>query len=220
MKYFKAILFTLLMALIFFGVIIFVEGVFAARKMADVINTALEEDNYHVLLRANFQSKEPMINEVITTDEFTLNIRGFETAAVVNSELKHYFEFTIVTIDGEIGLTDMAATLKTDTEEIPIWFLKYFNLEVYTVVTDSSSYKVFEVSDIFKDGATVLESLILSYTPENATSETEIIIDVQKQEADFVFANIIIDYYNNHDNNYPTLETDEIKLHQHVEINT
>lgn len=221
MKYFKAILFTLLMSLIFFGVIIFSEGVYAARKMAEIITAATNEENYHILLRANFQSKEPIIDETVTNSDFTLKILGYETAAVVDGELKSFLEFIIITTEGEMGyVTDMEATLKTSDEEISIWFLKYFNLEVYSVMTDPATYNVLEISDIFKEDTTILEMLVLKYTPENATEKAEMIMDIQKQKSDFVFESTLLDYYMDNDNRYPTIETEEIKLYQAVRINT
>ncbi|MFA7588839.1 MAG: hypothetical protein WCY22_00610 [Acholeplasmataceae bacterium] len=221
MKYFKAILFTLLMSLIFFGAIIFSEGVYAARKMAEIITAATNEENYHILLRANFQSKEPIIDETVTNSDFTLKILGYETAAVVDGELKSFLEFIIITTEGEMGyVTDMEATLKTSDEEISIWFLKYFNLEVYSVMTDPATYNVLEISDIFKEDTTILEMLVLKYTPENATEKAEMIMDIQKQKSDFVFESTLLDYYMDNDNRYPTIETEEIKLYQAVRINT
>ncbi|MCK9235379.1 MAG: hypothetical protein M0P09_03570 [Acholeplasmataceae bacterium] len=221
MKYFKAILFTFLMAGIFFGTIIFVDGVVSARKMAEVITTSLEQDNYHILLRAKYQSQDPIIDKEIATADFKVNIKVYETAAVIEDELKSFLEFVILTTEGEIGLiSDMAASLKTNTEEIPIWFLKYFNLEVFSVVVEPSSYRILELDDIFDDHSTILESIILEYTPEGASEKVAFPVEINLQKTDLTFTNKLINYYQTNDSTYPQENTTDIKLYQHVEINT
>ncbi|MFA5474136.1 MAG: hypothetical protein WC225_01215 [Acholeplasmataceae bacterium] len=209
------------MAGIFFGTIIFVDGVVSARKMAEVITTSLEQDNYHILLRAKYQSQDPIIDKEIATADFKVNIKVYETAAVIEDELKSFLEFVILTTEGEIGLiSDMAASLKTNTEEIPIWFLKYFNLEVFSVVVEPSSYRILELDDIFDDHSTILESIILEYTPEGASEKVAFPVEINLQKTDLTFTNKLINYYQTNDSTYPQENTTDIKLYQHVEINT
>lgn len=225
MKYIKAFLFTLLMVFIFFGTIVFVQGVDAAQKIAVVINDAIENENYHILLRGTYQSEDPIIEETIEYDEATILIKGYETIARnEDNELVNYLEMVFIVTEGSINqLTNVSITYADDTEDLEVWLLKYLNLEVYTLVSTADGQNILKMSELYSKPGLIWDSIKLSYD-QDGDPETNDIIEKSLYTGltndDFTFLDTLNNYYINNENSYPTEDVLEIKLVQDVRIDT
>src|SRR5690554_2555739 len=164
MKYFKAILFTLLMVFIFFGVIVFVQGVDAAQKIAKLIQESFEDENYHIMLRGNYQSDNPIIDLELSKNDLTIVMKGYETISIKDDgEIVEYLEIIVIITEGQFDLaTDIQLNLSNEAE-VQVWLLKYLNLEVYTVVASMDGQELLKVEDLFEDDTTVFDSINISY---------------------------------------------------------
>lgn len=233
MKYFKAIGFTMLMVLLFFGTVVFVQGVDAAQKLAKVINNAIEEENYHLMLRGNYQSSDPIIDLIYEDETITMLIKGYETITI-NEENKviNNFELLIVVTEGRLfNNTDVKiiSSLEEDLElgeesSIPdVWLLKYLNLEVYTLVASYEGDKLLQIDKVFSEDDIIFESLLLSYVDIDTKTEEELynyLIPFNLRKSDLTFNETLTTYYNANNFTYPTSDTATIRIPQDVHIST
>lgn len=218
MKYFKAILYTVLMSFIFFSVLIFAEGITRAQKMIKIINNALEEDNYHILLRGNYQNPNSVFEVNLETEDFKLRVLGFETSSIIDDEVSNYLELVIIAEEGEMSqFIDIETSLKTNGNEIELWLIKYLNLEVYTTVINDNHNELLTIDKLFEKG-NLIQSFAVGYARDDGEfKETSVQIDLNQEE--FKFSETINNYYTTN-NAYPEEDTNLIKLSQEVEIKT
>lgn len=218
MKYFKAVLYTVLMSFIFFSILIFAEGITRAQRMIKIINNALDEENYHILLRGNYQNPNSIFEVDLETEDFKLKVLGFETASIIDGEVSNYLELVIIAEEGEMSqFIDIETSLRTNNNEIELWLIKYLNLEVYTIVINDNHNELLTIKELFEEGNTI-ESFVVGYARDNGEFE-ETLVSINTNKEEFKFSDILNNYYNSN-NQYPEENTTLIKVSQEVEIKT
>jgi hypothetical protein len=216
MKYIKAILYTVLMSILFLTGIIVVEGIVSAQQIDEIVQEALEADDYQIMLSGQYQSSEPMIVETASLDDLTVTIRGYETMSVLNDVEVYYLEFIIYATTGEIDpFADV--TLELTNGEYAIKFLKLLNRELYLMVSESNDTRLL-VSEIFTASDTTLDKLIITY--EVLGEEKVLTIPLGISNSDLTFLSSVNAYKTLNNNTYPLEDTDTILLQVPIMLNT
>src|SRR5690554_2046484 len=96
LNYFKRIAFAIVMTFLFFTGITVANTISRSRQIAEVIDEALKEENYHLFLNGSFQSHNALRDIIYTHEDLTFNIKVYETADVVDEQLTGFLEMFIV----------------------------------------------------------------------------------------------------------------------------
>lgn len=216
MKYIKAVLYTVLMSILFLTGIVLTEGVVSAQQLDNYVKDLLEEKNYHGLLSGDYQSKTPIISKTASNEDLTLEIHGYETMNVIDDEENYYVEFFIEVTRGNI---DSFAEVEFELSEgeYLIKFLKFLNKEFYLVMSEADETRL-KTSELFSTPTTVLENLIITYEKEAEDVVFTIPLDIEA--TDLSFQAVITNYLNANDQTYPNEDTEFIVMLTPVELNT
>ncbi len=216
MKYIKAILYTALMSILFLTGIIVVEGIVSAQQIDEIVQEALDADDYQIMLSGQYQKSEPIIVETALLDGLTVTIRGYETMSVLDDVEVYYLEFIVYATMGEIDpFADVSFELTNG--EYAIKFLKLLNRELYLVVSESNDTRLM-VSEIFTSPDTTLDELKLTY--EVSGEETVLTIPLGLSNSDLTLSSEIETYKALNNNTYPIEDTDTIRLQVPIMLNT
>ncbi|MFA7417280.1 MAG: hypothetical protein WCZ19_01935 [Acholeplasma sp.] len=216
MRYIKAILYTVLMSILFLTGIVVVEGIVGAGQIDDLVETALSEDNYHFMLSGKYQSTEPIIETTSSNDDITISILGFETMSIIDDQAVYYLEFIVEATSGQLDTFSDVSFELTDAE-FPIKFLKFLNRELYLVVSDANDTRL-DINTMFPNQSTTLDKLVIKYEKESEEVILETPLNITW--SDLVLESNMQAYLDANNQVYPLDNTQDIQLSVPVTLNT
>lgn len=196
------------MSILFLTGIVVVEGIVGAQQIDDLVEEALDNDNYHFMLSGQYQSNNPIILETSSNEDLTILIHGFETMNVVDDVAVYYIEFIVEATTGELD-TFSDVSFDFTSGAFPIKFVKFLNRQLYLVVSEENNTKL-DINTFFLDDETMLKGLTIKY--QKADEEVVFTTPLSLQKSDLVLKAHIDTHLNNHDQAYPETNTQDIKL--------
>lgn len=188
----------------------------SAQQIDEIVQEALDADDYQVMLSGQYQSSAPIIVETASLDDLTITIRGYETMSVLNDVEVYYLEFIVYATAGEVDpFADVA--LELTNGEYAIKFLKLLNRELYLIVSESNDTRLL-VSEIFTATDTTLDELIITY--EVLGEEKILTIPLGISSSDLTLSSSIDAYKVLNNNAYPLEDTDTIRIQVPIMLNT
>lgn len=214
----------ILVGLGFLAVYTVSDATYRKNEYSELGQQALEEDNIEFFMNSYFYNKSPYYHDTFTQNLRSYELYIYEVAGYVNKDnniiTKKAMNIIIRQIDGQpIANRMIFKIFQKDVEEPQSFLLiQMGNLPVYVVRTADGSYNGnIELDWFYRDNVyQEIEKIEIAFEHIGGTT---VVYDLEVNPDDFHFAQLLQDYYDEHDN-APEVETNIIGISKNVAIST